>query len=517
MGKRKRPADATTVQYEQAPSRGRIVQTVQDKAGNLYNLQNDSGQQSGQTTTTTYYQIHTKVQPSESSGSVIQTHRTAGGQMHQTQVVQQQQPPPQPQSENSVTFKCVKCDDIYESKDVFMEHCKQFHIFSCDLCTNCIFNDLIELNVHMLKHMNKYDMCEKCNMLCNSTEELKSHLGGHITTYDKNEVVYTNNGQANALSDDSLIEHLASELDQSIGNTVKVKPQKYRCGVCKQDFSDPKTLFKHMNQVHINLQAQVIQQQLANNPSPPLPPPPPQTTIQVAQQQQQQQQQPTQPTTTTTTLQENVVYTNIDSNNIFYDERTGQYYTIALMDNPSPLSDAGGSGQSVIEYVQDAANLQQVQQHIEYIEDGQQSQETIIIEDESQHSHISQHQQQQHQQTHNKISHSHVINSKQQVALQNTSAATTTTSGPTISSDPPPLVQITRDTDLEELIPTTTLVADTPQTQKVAKHDLSNAGNHHKQSGLTKCENCQTTFVKKLPKQMFCHNCVTRNTAANKH
>lgn len=514
MGKRKRPADANTVQYEQAPSRGRIVQTVQDKAGNLY-IQNDSAEQSGQhnqtTTTTTYYQIQTKVQASESAGSVIQEHRTSGGQTNQAQ--------PFEAMEDNVTFKCIKCEQIFESKSVFMEHCNQFHYFACDLCTNCIFDDLYQLNVHMIKHINKYDMCEKCNMLCNSTEELKAHLGGHITTLNKNEVVFANNGQTNALYDDSLIERLASELDQSIGNTVKVKPQKYRCGVCKQDFSDPKTLFKHMNQVHINLQTQVIQQQQQHqqqlvNPSPP--PPPTQTTSSTVQIAQQQSSQPT--------IQENVVYTNIDSNNIYYDERTGQYYTIALMDNSSPLSDAGGSGQSVIEYVQDTTSLQQVQQHIEYIEDGHQGQETIIIEDESQHSHIS-----QQQQTHNKVSHStiqptsHLINSKQQqVSLlthnNNSSAATTTTSsGPATSTDPPPLVQITRDTDLEELIPTTTLVADTP-TQKMNKHDSTSSSN--KQSGVTKCENCHTTFMKKLPKQMFCHNCVTRNTtaaAANKH
>lgn len=276
--------------------------------------------------------------------------------------------------------------------------------------------------------------------------------------------------------------------------------------MCKQDFSDPRLVFKHMNQVHINfpLQQQLQQQQQASAASPP-----PQLTSQVTvtshsipqPQQQQQQSQPQQQvihhhhhhgssqqppplvpsqSSTTLTTSDNVVYTNISTDNIYYDERTGQYYTIALMDHSPPLAETPGS-QSVIEYVHDSSGLGET---VEYVtNDG--TGETIIIEEEPQ----------------------------PKVVI---------TSGPVtqqvekLIEPPPPLVQITRDTDLEELIPTTTLVAadEQPSAAQHLKSTKADLKAHQQQQFAIKCANCSASFVKKFPKQMYCHTCVARNTHA---
>lgn len=505
MGKRKKLSEVEITQYTQPSSNKRHVGTVhyvQNESGSGALHQQHQQQQQHQAISqvatsqgTTYYQIQqttAKVAPAATVQQVTTTTATTASQAAA---------PSEENSADMMTYKCIKCQQVFQSKSSFLDHCNQYHYFACDLCTNCLFNDLVQLNVHMIKHINKFDMCEKCHLLCNSAEELKVHLGNHITTYNRDDVIFTSQESAavltneptsngsvplsSVLNDDSLIEQLASELDQSIGKTAKIKPQKYRCGVCKQDFSDPRLLFKHMNQVHINFP---LQQQVQAEPPPP-PSPPPQVVQQAPQ--------------TITTTTENVVYTNLSPDNIYYDERTGQYYTIALMDHSPPLSESAGS-QSVIGYLQDS---QTPNPTIEYVEEHQPA-ETIVVEDESQGS---------------KMIHAVPATTVQHQIIQ--SAPSTRNSNQhtqqpqaTTADDHPPqqLVHITRETDLEELIPTTTLVAAESEaaaaggtTQKVA-----NTKDGGRLQANQKCVSCGVFFMKKFPKQMYCHACVARNTTA---
>lgn len=290
------------------------------------------------------------------------------------------------------------------------------------------------------------------------------------------------------------------------GSTVKIKPQKYRCGVCKQDFSDPRQLFKHMNHVHINasLQQQIQQQQQQAVPQPPATPTPPpqqpqhhhhQQQIQIQQQQAPPPLVPSQQATLTTT--DNVVYTNLSTDNIYYDERTGHYYTIQLMDHSPPLAETPGS-QSVIEYVHDSSGLGEGTT-VEYVTTDDTTGETIIVKEEATKVVIAPN---DGTTTHHHHHHVQDANAKLE--------------------PPPPLVQITRETDLEELIPTTTLVAadETPNITvplskaKQTAAELKASQLAAQQQLTIKCVNCNSSFVKKFPKQMYCHTCVARNTHA---
>lgn len=546
MGKRK------IAQYTQPVSNKRQVGTVhyvQNDAGSGPVHHQASSQQLPSQGTTTYYQIQQTTNKSTSQ-PVQQVIR---GQT--VTVTSQPQSAHQTNAHNSAgsgtvaatttttqEYRCIKCQHLFLSKETFLEHCNQFHYFACDLCTNCLFNDLVQLNVHMIKHINKNDMCEKCHLVCNSPEELKVHLGNHITTYNRDDVIFTSqetttvpvlasnepaasNGSvplASVLNDDSLIEQLASELDQSIGKTAKIKPQKYRCGVCKQDFSDPRLLFKHMNLVHINFP---LQQQVQAEPPPPPSPPP------VIQQ---------------TPQTENVVYTSLSPDNIYYDERTGQYYTIALMDHPSPLHESSVS-QSVIGYVQDTI---QSDQTIEYVEEHPAT-ETIVVEDEPQttkiiqtaaptstivqhhqsiiqtapssrtHTSVSSTPVNSSQQTHSRIQTIQHQQQQQQQSAQQATPVSIATSQHSDDHPPQQLVHITRETDLEELIPTTTLaVAGESETQATVpvganqKVTPAKSDSGSRQAPNQKCVSCGALFVKKFPKQMYCHACVARNTTA---
>lgn len=256
MGKRKRPQDAEVVQFSQQTSGNtkRTTVAVQEKASNggiVYVQQ----QQQNEAAIHHYHQPHIQTSQAPTTYYTVQHQQpttTATVVKHLTTVTQQQQQPPQQQQQQDhLTFKCIKCEQIFPSKNSFLEHCNQFHYFACDLCSSCLFDDLVQLNVHMVKHINKNDICEKCNLVCGSAEELKAHLGNHITTYNRNELIFTSAGEAvldtsgqqqqaatsngsvpmsMLLNDDSLIEHLASELDQSIGKAaplVRIAPTSF--------------------------------------------------------------------------------------------------------------------------------------------------------------------------------------------------------------------------------------------------------------------------------------------------